>query len=308
METGRKILLLLLIVLFITIPARLFMNKNSNNNTTATLELYYLNENSTSINAVKKDFSYDNSEELPELVLDALTKNPQDTKSKHVINKGTKWDITTSPSGLLVDFSNEFLTDDTSRNLFATYAVVKSLCRIDTVHAVKVTVDGNDITAPDSTPIDYLSDKDINLESDTHTSENKVLRLYFATEDQRLFPEYRTVKLSDTVAIEQYIVSELIKGPTDEGLFPTITSDTKVLSAESADGTAYINMSQSFIDKNQGTSDKEQRAVYSIVNSVCDVTGVNDVQILIEGKKVEGFSNVNLTEPIHYNQAINKEQ
>ncbi len=308
METGRKILLLLLIVLFITIPAWLFMNKNSNNDNTATLELYYLSENSTSINPIKKDFSYANNGELPELVLDALTKNPSDTKSTHVINKGTKWNISASSSGLLVDFSKDFLTDDASRNLLATYAVVKSLCRVDTIHAVKVTVDGNDIIAPDNTPIDYLSDKDINLESDTHTSENKVLHLYFATSDLRLFPEYRTVKLSDTVTLEQYIVSELIKGPTDEGLSPTLTADTKVLSAESADGTAYINMSQSFLDKNQGTPDKEQRAVYSIVNSVCDVANVNDVQILIEGKKVEGFANVNLSEPLHYNQAINKKQ
>lgn len=283
------------------------MNRSSTDESTVTLDLYYLNENATSINAIRQDFSYDSAGELPDLVLEALKKNPSDIKSKGVISKDVKWSITASSSRLLVDFTGDFLSGDASRDLLATYAVVKSLCRIDFVHSVKVTVNGRDIIAPDNTPIDYLSDKDINLESDTHTSENKVLKLYFATEDQRLFTEYRTVKLSDTITLEQYIVSELIKGPTDKGLFPTLAADTKVLSAESADGTAYVNMAQSFIDKNQGTPDKEQRAVYSIVNSVCDVSKVNDVQILIEGKKVEGFANVNLSEPLHYNKAINKE-
>ena len=283
------------------------MNKENSADNTVTLELYYLNENSTTINAFKRDFSYNNQNELPDLVLEALTKNPSDIKCKYVINKDTKWNISSSSSRLLVDFTEEFLTDDDTHNLLATYAVVKSLCRIEYVHSVKVTVNGKDIISPDNTPIDYLSDKDINLESDTHTAENKVLRLYYATDDQRLYPEYRTVKLSDTITLEQYIVSELIKGPEDEGLLPTLATDTNVLSAEAADGTAYINMAQSFIDKNSGTPDKEQRAVYSIVNSVCDVSKVNDVQILIEGKKVEGFANVNLSEPLHFNQAIIKE-
>lgn len=304
METGRKILILLFAILLVTSLMAVVMRTSKSDDFTTELDLYYLNESSTSIQAEKHKLSYNDSSELANLVLEELSKKPSDSKNSRVINKHTDWEITYNAPKLNVDFTEDFLSADPSRNLLATYAVVKSLCRLDGILSVKVTVNGNDIIAPDNTPIDYLSDKDINLESDTHTSENRVLKLYFSTNDARLLPEYRTVKLSDTITLEHYIVSELIKGPTEKNLSPTLSSDTMVISAESADGTAYINMSQSFIDKNSGTPDKEQRAVYSIVNSVCEVSNVNDVQILIEGKKVDGFSNVKLSETLHYNQAI----
>lgn len=296
MTTKHRFIGILAALVIIAAAVTVLMTVGSGDRKTVSMDLYFLNENATTIQAERMEIKYDYEGELPDKVIEALRRGVADGKKVRVMDKSVTWSISADGAKLLVDFSQDFLTQDSARNLLATYAVVKSLCQIDGVMSVKVTVEGGEIIAPDNSRIDYLSDKDINLESDSHTSENRTIKLYFAGKNSgRLKPELRTVKVTDTLPIEQYIVSELIKGPNDSALDSVITSDTKILSAESTDGTAYINMSQSFIDKNAGSAEKENRAVYAIVNSVCEIPGIDNVQFLIDGKKTSGFQNVDLS-------------
>lgn len=296
MTTKSRFVGILAVLVIIAAAAAVYLSVRNSDRKTVSLDLYFLNETATTIQAERMEIKYDYEEELPDKVIEALCRGVADGKNVRVMDKSVTWNISVDGARLLVDFSQDFLTQDSARNLLATYAVVKSLCQIDGIMAVKVTVEGGEIIAPDNSLIGYLTDKDINLESDSHTSENRTIKLYFADKtDGMLKAELRTVKVTDTVPIEQYIVSELIKGPTDTALEAVITSDTKILSVESTDGTAYINMSQSFIDKNSGSAEKENRAVYAIVNSVCELPEINSVQFLIDGKKTSGFQNVDLS-------------
>lgn len=304
METRRKIIGILLVFVILAAGAAVVLKLFGGSETMA-IDLYFINESGTSIVAEKREIKYDR-DELTETVMKALAAGPAEGKNMRVLQKGTSWDITRDQTRLLVDFSQEFLTTEPTRNLLATYAVVKSLCQLSGVSAVKVIVEGGEIITPDNGRIDYLTDKDINLESDPAQGESRTIKLYFAQKDGKLAAELRTVKLADAVSIEKYIVSELIKGPEDKELSAVLSADTQILSAELADGTAYINMSQSFVDKNSGSADKELAAVYSIVNSVSELASVNDVQLLIEGKKVEGFANINISAPLHRNESMMK--
>lgn len=302
MGTGRKILGILLALAVIAAGAAAVLTLLNGGEATA-LDLYFINENETSIVAEKRELKHERNG-LIESVLLALEAGPAEKKNTRVLQKGTTWKTARDGTNLLVDFSQEFLTEEPSHNLLAIYAVVKSLCQADGVSAVKVTVEGGDIIAPDNSKIDYLTDKDINLENDTAQSEIRTVKLYFAGKDGNLNAEIRSVKLADAASLEKYIVTELIKGPESDSLAPVLSADTQVLSAELADGTAYINFSKSFIDKNSGTPEKELNAVYSIVNSVSELASVNDVQILIDGKKVYGFNNVDISTPLHYNNSL----
>lgn len=296
MAIKRRFIGILAVLVIIAAAAAVFLAAGGGDIKTVSMDLYFLNENATSIQAERMEIKYDYEEELPDKVIEALSRGVADGKNVRVMDKSVTWRISADGDRLLVDFSQGFLTKDSTRNLLATYAVVKSLCQIDGITAVKVTVEGGEIIAPDNSRIDYLTDKDINLESDSHTSENRAIKLYFADKNSgRLTVEYRTIKVTDTMPIEQYIVSELIKGPSDTSLEAVLSPDTLILSAESSDGTAYINMSQNFIDKNSGSTEKEKRAVYAIVNSVCSIPGINNVQFLIEGKKTTGFQHVDLS-------------
>lgn len=297
MRTGRNVIVTLFIVAVLLAVAVVFMNMNDGANL-YTAKLYFMNESFTSMSEETRDIKYDNPAELPDSVLEELKKGPTDSKNKPFISKNTEWTVTNESASLLVDFNQEFLTEDNSKNLLATYAVVKSLCSLDDVAEVKVTVDGGELVTPDNSTIGYLTDKDINLETDTVTSENRNIKLYFATEDGSFSEEWRNIKITDTVPVEQYVVTELIKGPEAAELKPVLSADTKLISVEVTDGTAYINMTQGFVNKHKGSPEKEATAVYSIVKSVTAVDGVNSVQFLIEGKKTSGFDSIDLTAPL----------
>lgn len=296
MATRRKFIGLLLLLIAAAAACSLILKYSSTNKKTYAIELYFINENATSIQAQKHEIKYEYESELPEKVIEQLRRGPSDSKSMRVMDKGVRWKITADGTRLLVDFSQKFLTTDSSKNLLATYAVVKSLCGIDGITAVKVTVEGGEIIAPDNSRIDYLTDKDINLEGDTHYEESRAIKLYFKNKDTgALESETRVIKSANAEPIEKLIVLELIKGPNSSDKESVLTPDTQILSAESAEGTAYINMSQSFVDKNSGTGDKEQNAVFAIVNSICELPNINSVQFLVEGKKVRGFQHVDIS-------------
>ena len=248
-----------------------------------TLDLYFLNDTGTSIVTETRKFDFGAPSGLLPEIMEQLEKGPADSKNTRSVPEGAKWSASMDGSELLIDFSDDFAGEDKMKNMLSAYAVIKTLCQIDGVAAVKVTAGG----------------RDINLESDSHTSENKMIKLYFADADGNLCAEHRNVRLSDSVPIEQYVVSELIKGPKHDTLSAVVSSDTKLISAEITDSTAYINMGRSFVEKNQGSREKELLAVYSIVNSVCDASGVEDVVLLIDGKKEGGFKYIDLRGILH---------
>lgn len=283
------------VLLFSALLTGIFLHSRSH--TSTAVDLYFPNSSASTITAETHSFDFDGSPELFDDIMKALSRGS--SAGEHSVPRGAKWNFEQNGTELLIDFSKPLNADDETKNLLCAYAVIKTMCQLDGITAVKITVGGKDIIAPDGNPLGYLADKDINLESDSHTSENKVIKLYFSDGEGNLLAEHRNVRLSEGVPIEQYVVTELIKGPKHNTLTAAISADTKLLSAEVTDSTAYINLNKSFIEKNRGSKSKELLAVYSIVNSVCDASGVGDVQLLIEGKKEQGFENVDISGILH---------
>lgn len=254
------------------------------------IKLYFLNDAASSIEAEERTIGYNDGDELLERVLQDILKGPESGKKQAIAGKGTKvlgkyFDETK----LTVDFSEEFLSGDNTKNMLSVYAVQRTLCQLDKISGVMVTVCGQPIKAADGNPIGFMSNSDINLESDTYTTDSKSIVLYFADKNGTgLVKEVRTIKITDTRPIESYIVSELIKGPVNKDLSPVLTSDTELISAETSKGTCHVTF-KNFIEKNLSdpASDKSMLAVYSVVNSLTALDGVGSVRFLFEGKTAE---------------------
>ena len=270
------------------------------------LNLYFLNEKESTIVAEKREIRYNSEYEIPERVLDALKRGPVDKKNLPIMSRSVDVQrINVENGAMAVDFSQEYLTDDQNQNMLATYAVAKSLCQIDGINTVKVTAEGRDIIAPDGRSIDALADADINLESDVDTSESKDVVLYFADSSGKiLVREQRTIRITDKQPLEQYIVNELIKGPESKELSAVLTSDSGLISAETNDGTCFVNFKANFVDKNTGSEDQERLAVYAVVNALTELENVRSVQFLVEGKRVDAFGTMSLSEVFRRNEDI----
>lgn len=302
----RRVLYAVISVLIILIATFFIVIEEQNTDTQMLdISLYFFNETEETIVAQARQVEYTNEKYLTYAVLDELKNSPKNSKNKPVLDEDVNiLSITENNREVTVDLSEEFITQDNSKTLLRTYAIVKSLCQLSDVNSVLVTCCGEQITSTDGTVIGFLSDKDIDLVTDTMTKDSKRIVLYFADKNgDCLIAENRTIKITDTNPIEQYIVSELIKGPLSNDAKSVLSQDTELISAQTTDNVCFVNFKSGFIEKNQGNG---KVTIYSIVNSLCELDGVGSVQFLVDGKKTEKFGNLDISNAITADKNISK--
>jgi germination protein M len=127
----------------------------------------------------------------------------------------------------------------------------------------------------------------------------ETVTLYFGDKDAMyLVPETRTIDKKDGT-LEAAVIEELLKGPQKEGSVPTIPEGTKVLSLTVVNGVANVDFSKEFQTRHRGGSAGEIMTIYSVVNTLTELPGVEKVQFLLEGDKLESIlGHMDTTVPI----------
>lgn len=117
------------------------------------------------------------------------------------------------------------------------------------------------------------------------------IRIYFANEDNsKLKLEIRYIDNPDAKKnlsnLASTVINELIKGPSDDVAFKrTVPAEAKLLTPVSISGkVATVDMSKEFKTKHTGGKDAEKMTIYSIVNSLTELEGIEKVKFTIDGK------------------------
>lgn len=122
------------------------------------------------------------------------------------------------------------------------------------------------------------------------------LRLYFAnTDNTKLKLEIRYVDTAEVKKTESTlataVINELIKGPSDNAAFKsTIPVETKLVSPVRIENkVATVNLSKEFKTKHPGGKEAERMTIYSIVNSLTELEGIEKVKFTIDGKSQKEY-------------------
>ena len=108
------------------------------------------------------------------------------------------------------------------------------------------------------------------------------ITLYYANEgNSEVLTEKRTVTIPRDKSLPQVALEELLKGPETDGLKSTIPDGTKLLELDIKDKIATVNLSGEFTGF-PGTM-AESMAIISIVNTLTDLDGIEQLRILVEG-------------------------
>ena len=306
---NKKVILAVLSVVIILVASGLGIYKGfQKDDLEKTLKIYFLNKTSTDI--VTEDRVVDRSDDkLLDLLIEEILKGPDSGKHMPVVGKNTVVKSKKkTDTYLTIDFSKEFLRESDTENMLSVYAVARTLCQVEKVTDVMVTVEGEPVKTPDGATIGYLKNNDINLENDTFTNDSKNITLYFAKKDgSGLAKEVRTIKITDTKPIEWYVVAELIKGPVNKDLKGTLSKDTELMAVETAKSTCHITF-KNFIEKNMSKPDgfESELAVYSVVNSLLELEDIGSVRFLFDGKTAEMVGKFNFSEEFGKNSDIIK--
>ena len=275
------------------------------------LLLYYLNEDLSSLNTLsylmedgksKADLS---PQEMADDMLEQLATPSGDVRSIAPIQNFTVSGTTLQNGTLTVFLSSDYEELETVREILTRAALVNTLCQIDGVDSVSflcgdhplTNEDGSVATAMNSDMFIFNSGKEI------MNYEKVRLHLYFANEDgDQLVDTYRNVVYNSNISMERLVVEQVLKGPNSDVVFPTLNPASKVLSVTTRDGVCYVNLDQAFLTEPYGVT--SQVAIYSLVNSLTELSSVSAVQITIEGKTGKAFMDSSLSSAFERNLSV----
>ena len=101
------------------------------------------------------------------------------------------------------------------------------------------------------------------------------ITLYFAAADGTL---------SKQEGIARATLNELIAGPHDESLLPTLPAGTILEGINIADGLCTVDFSSELVADLSQDTDQQLLALYSVVNTLCQFETVEQVRILVDGQ------------------------
>ena len=112
-----------------------------------------------------------------------------------------------------------------------------------------------------------------------------------------------------TIPLEQLAMEQLMKGPdaingtNQKRMLKTIPDGTQINKISIKENTCYLDLSSEFLEKRDNVSDEV--AIYSVVNTLVELSNINKVQFSIDGQQVLLYDErINFGEPFESNLDI----
>jgi germination protein M len=209
---------------------------------------------------------------------------PRDTAVESVQQTDTRVEVV---------LSAEFSQLSGINRTIAEGCLTMTLDQLDGVETVEVYVSGEYTQTDGHTATDYvLADTGVDDQAES-------IKLYFAdSADRYLMSDLRSVVVSENELVSFYVMQQLIAGPTDDQLQPTMPAGTQLRSVTQDGDLCTVDLSVEFRENVPRTEQAERMTVYSIVNSLTELEGIDRVQLLCEGQTLGIYRYLDLSQPL----------
>lgn len=173
-------------------------------------------------------------------------------------------------------------------------AIVKTLCQVDGVEYVEFFVENVSLTI-DGEQVGVMSKLSFldSIGGDGYT-QDKYVTLYFSDSSGKEMKEVTSKLTHDmTVPLARLLIEQLLEGPEEladvntSDLRQTIPEGTVLNSLTIRDNVCYVDFSKEFV--NIQAEVKSEIVIYSIVNTLCELSEVNKVQFTVDGEQREMY-------------------
>lgn len=255
------------------------------------VDISYLNKSETKLVTERHYLTSTDTKDMIVEVLTLLCSVPDNKELKATLTSGINI-ITYSYDGeqVIVSLGEKYKELSRTTEVLTRAALVRSLTNIPEVNYVMLTVNGESLTDTSGNAIGAMtSDMFVNnAGAQVEAVDSTVtLRLYFANEEgDGLVAVNRELAHNadiSNVPMEKLVVEQLISGPANDDTYPTISPDTKLVNITVRDNICYLTFDSAMLTAvNNVTTDV---TVYSLVNSLVELSNINKVQIFIDGNK-----------------------
>ncbi len=222
------------------------------------------------------------TDQAANVAIDKLLAGPDSEQVKPVIPRGTKLrELYLKDNTAYVSFTQEFLKAESNEEAQkAINSVVFTLTEFPMVKMVQLLVDGQVIK-------DYHG---INLENALMRPDavngpayEETVTVYYGNRNASLLVPYSApVRNQDPL---RSALQALLAGPPVKDLIPTIWPGTKILDIEVSGETVIVDLSKEVIGYGGGST-SENMLVDSLVATMTQFPGIDQVQLLVDGGKL----------------------
>lgn len=248
-------------------------------------DVYYLNSEATKISPYEVILDRGEvTEEVAQLIQTMATKTNDVHKKAPLTYDFSILNATLDGEQIILNFSSGYRELGATTEILVRAAIVRTLTQVEGVSCVSIQIEEEPLTDTYGNPIGVMTGDQFvdNSRNQINAYETATLNLYFASENgDTLVAEKREVEYSSNITLEKIVTEQIIKGPKVEGAYPTINPDTAIISVTVKDSVCYVNLSQDFLTQTYNVS--TEVTLYSLVNSLVELTNINKVQILVEG-------------------------
>ncbi len=248
-------------------------------------QIYYLNAEQTKISGKAYDTKETDTEKLVAEFLKALAKDPEDVDyRKPIPNEVELLKTKLEGNQLSIWFDTDYYNMDAASEVLCRAAIVRTVTQIPDVNCVSIFIGDSPLVDAKNNVVGLMTVESFveNPKEQINSLQEATITLYFSNKNgDGLVTEKRDVHYSSNISMEKLIVEQLLKGPEKKDAKSAIPSGTKLVSVSAVDGICYVNFDEGFT--NQDYEIQEPIVIYSIVNSLSELSTVSKVQISVNG-------------------------
>ena len=284
-----------------------FIGKQAENKAEGGFGVYYLTQEESQILFESRDTLTKDSG-ISDYIL-ALQEEPKDIRLKKTVGSEVMLiDYRKEDKGAVLNFDDRYLDMPAAKEVLFRAAVVQTILQDSDLNFVSFEVNGETLKYGNGEEVGSMTDSTFidNAGDEISSYLRKRVRFYFATADgSSLIPVERDVISGSNDSLEKVVMEQLIAGPASYEGYVTISPDTKMNTLAVKNGICYVSMDTALVDKPVDVS--EEVLLYSIVNTLTSLPGINKVQISINGETDRVLRSVlRLDEIYSFNEEIIK--
>lgn len=301
-------------VLALVIGIYLFsINRDPSSDGTKEINFYYVSSATGALETEKRRLKLpDNREEAVKTVYNEYMNGPANSTfalpAEELDNFTTLvYPVDNNENIAKINFTDSFYTLSESKRVLCIAGMVYTLTELDFLRNVYFYVDNEPVVNSVGEASERYNRNNVanNPSLDPEKRDRQLVVLYFTDARQRgLLREDRSIEIKQSQTTEYQIVEQIIQGPLDSSLVPTVSADIKIRDIKTEEGICYVNLSADVTSRHTSVA-SEQIAVYSIVNSLTELDYVNKVQFLVEGEKINEYrGGVDMSKTLSRDDAI----
>ena len=261
---------------------------------TGVYEIYYLDRNENHISPVsyETDIDEEDKQTLTAKLLEQLATQIEKIEYKPVISGFSVKNCILHEGQITLNLSGEYEDLEPAKEVLVRAALVKTLSQIKGIELINIQVEGKSLLDATGETVGVMSADTFidNTGEDMKKYEETTLTLYFAAEDgKQLIKVNRTLRYNTNISLEKLVVEQLVYGPVDKknkenttSIYATLNPEIKIISVNIKDGICYVNLNNAFLTLTGNVT--ADTAIYSLVNSLTELSGVVKVQLAVDGE------------------------